>query len=133
MRTYHSAVRLDFMNRSIKYKTTFINKPVIDWKAIKERDDVNENFNVELRKCLREPFNYTKFNDAILRSGEETAMINNSENQGWFHFSREILTPTLEAQNSLIHSIRSDDNAPSPRTHCHLKTLQHEVGEAVDI
>ena len=42
MRTDHSSVRLEFMNRSIKYKTTFIKKPVIDWKNIKERDDVNE-------------------------------------------------------------------------------------------
>ena len=37
----HSAVRLDFMKRSVKYKTTFIKKLVIDWKYIKERDDVN--------------------------------------------------------------------------------------------
>ena len=48
----HSAVRLDFMNRSIKYKTTFIKKPVIDCNAIKERDNVNENFNVNLRNLI---------------------------------------------------------------------------------
>ena len=51
-RSDHSTVRLDFMNRSIKHKTTFIKKPVIDWKAIKERDDVNEKFNVNLRNRL---------------------------------------------------------------------------------
>ena len=59
MRSNHSAVRLEFMNRSIKYKTTFIKKPVIDWKAIKEKDDVNKNFDVNLRNRLQEPFNYT--------------------------------------------------------------------------
>ena len=133
MRSDNSAVRIDFMNRSIKYKTIFIKKPVINCKYIKERDNVNENFNVNLRNRLREPFNYTKFNEAILCSGEETEMINNSENQGWFHFSLDTLTPTLEARNSVFHSILSDDNAPSPRTLCHLKTLQHNVDEAVDI
>ena len=133
MRSDHSAVRLDFMNQSIKYKTTFIKKPVIYWKAIKDREDVNEKINVNLRNRLRETFNYTKFNGAILRSGKETSMINNSENQGWLHFSRDTLTPTLEAQNSVLNSIRSDDNAPPPRTFCHLKTLQHKVDEAVDI
>ena len=42
MRSYHSAVQLEFMNRSIKYNTAFIKKPVIDWKAIKEKDDVDK-------------------------------------------------------------------------------------------
>ena len=78
MRRDHSAVRLEFVNRSIKYKTTFIKKPVIDSKAIMERDDVNKNFNVNLRNRLQEPFNYNEFNEAILRGGEGKAMINNS-------------------------------------------------------
>ena len=42
MRSDCSAVRLEFMNRSIKYKTTFIKKPVIDCKSIKKKDDVNK-------------------------------------------------------------------------------------------
>ena len=57
------------MNWSIKYKTTFIKKLVIDWEAIKEKDDVNKKINVNLRNRLQEPFNYTKFNEAILCSG----------------------------------------------------------------
>ena len=60
-------------------------------------------------------------------------MINNSENQGWFHFSSNTLSPTLEARNSVLHDIQSDDNTPSPRTLCHLKTLQQKVDEAVRI
>ena len=82
MRSDHSDVRLELMNRSIKYKTTFIKKPVIDWKDIKEKDDVNEKSNANLRNRLREPFNYTKFNEAILRSVKDTVMTDNSENQG---------------------------------------------------
>ena len=77
MKSYHSAVRLDFMNRSIKYKTTFINKPVIDCKAIMEKDDVNKKFNINLRNRLQESFDYTEFNEAIICSGEDTAMIDN--------------------------------------------------------
>ena len=60
-------------------------------------------------------------------------MIDNSENQELLHFSCDTLTPTLESRNSVPHSIRSNDNDPSPRTLFHLKTLQRKVDEAVDI
>ena len=106
---------------------------MIDWKAIKEKYDVNKKINVNLRNRIQEPLSYTDFNDEILRSGEDTEMIDNSENQGWSHFSRDTLTPALEYQNSVLHEILSNDNTPSPRTLFHLKTLQHKVNEAVDI
>ena len=106
---------------------------MIDWESIKEKDRVNKKFNVNLGNRLQAPFNYTEFNDAILRSGEDTSMINNSENQGWFHFSRHNLAPTLEARNSVLHDVWSDNNTPSPRTLLHLKTLQHKVDEAVSV
>ena len=69
MKSDHSDVRLEFTNRSIKFKTTFFKKPVIDWKYIKEKDEVNKKFNVNLRNRLKAPCNYTEFNDSILRSG----------------------------------------------------------------
>ena len=74
MKSDHSVVRLEFVNQSIKFKTTFFKKPVIDWKYIKEKEEVNKKFNVNLRNRLNTTSNYTNFNDAILRSGEETAM-----------------------------------------------------------
>ena len=112
MKSYHSAVRLEFVNRLIKFKTTFFKKPVIDWKSIKEKEGVNKKFNANLRNRLKTTCNYTELNDAILRSGEETAMKKNSEDQGWYHFSRNTLTPTLEARNSVLHDIRADKNTP---------------------
>ena len=60
-------------------------------------------------------------------------MKKNSENQGWYHFSCDTLTPTIEARNSVLHDIRSEKNTPSPRTLSHLKTLQHKVDEAVSV
>ena len=60
-------------------------------------------------------------------------MIKNSEDQGWYHFSRNTLTPTLEAINSVLHDIRAYKNTPSPRTLRHLKTRQHKVDEAVSV
>ena len=111
------------MNRSIKFKTTFSKKPVIDWKSIKEKEEVNKKFNINLRNRLKETSNYTDFNDAILRRREETAMKKSKEDQGCYHFSRNTLTPTLEAINSVLHAIRSKHNTPSPRTLRHLKTL----------
>ena len=101
----HSVVRLDFMNRSMKYKTKFIKKPVIDWKVIKEKEDVNKFFNVNLRNRIQVAFNYTEFNGTILGSGEDTPMIDNSKSQGWLHFSHKTLTTALEARNSVLHDI----------------------------
>ena len=37
MQSDHSEVQLNFLNRSIKFKTTFSKKLVIDWKSIKEK------------------------------------------------------------------------------------------------
>ena len=127
MKYDHSVIQLEFTNWSIKFKTHFFMKPVIDWKYIKEKDKVNKKFNVNLRNRLKAPCNYTEFIDSILRSGEDTAMMKNSEDQGWFHLSCNTLTHTLEARNSVLHDIQSDKNTPSPRTIHHLKTLQHKV------
>ena len=133
MKSDHSAVQLEFTNRSIKFKTTFFKKPVIDWKSIKEKEEVNKKFNVNLRNRLKTTCNYTELNDAILRSGEETATKKIKEDQGWYHFSRDTLTPTLEARNSVLNAIQADKNTPSSRTLRHLKTLQHKVDEAVNV
>ena len=65
----HSAVRLEFVNRLIKFKTTFFKKPVIYWKYIKEKEEVNKKFNVNFKNRLKTTCNYTEFNDAILCSG----------------------------------------------------------------
>ena len=100
---------------------------------MKEKDDVNKKINVNLINRLQEPFNYTEFNGAIIRSGEDTTIIDNSDNQGWFHFIRDTLTPALEGWNTLLHNIQYDDNNSSLRTLCHLNTLQHKVDEAVSV
>ena len=66
MKSDHSTVRLEFVNRSIKFKTTFSKKPVIDWKSIKKKEEVNKKFNVNLINRLKATSNYTEFNNAIL-------------------------------------------------------------------
>ena len=60
-------------------------------------------------------------------------MIDNSDNQEWFHFSCDTLTPTLEARNSVLHSICAENDVPSPRTLCHLEALQNKVNEVVGL
>ena len=106
---------------------------MIDWKYIKEKEEGNKKFNVNLRNCLKTTSNYTNFNDAILRSREETSMKKSNKDQGWYHFSRYTLTPTLEARNSVLHVIRAENNTPSSRTLRHLKALQQKMDEAVSI
>ena len=75
MRSDHLAVALDFMNQSIKYQSTFVKRPVIDWKTIKEGEEVNETLNFKLMTKLQEPFNYTQYDEATLQSVEETVMM----------------------------------------------------------
>ena len=65
---------------------------------MRECNKVNEDLNLNLMNRLCETFSYTEYNKAILSSSEETAMIENSENQGWLHFSRDTLTPTLDTE-----------------------------------
>ena len=60
-------------------------------------------------------------------------MKKSNKDQGWYHFSRDTLTPTLEARNSVLHAIRSEHNTLSPRTLRHLKTLQQKVDKAVSV
>ena len=69
MKSDNLDVQLKFTNRSNKFKTDFFKKPVIDWKSIKQKEKANKKFNINLRNRLQAPFNYTEFNDAILRSG----------------------------------------------------------------
>ena len=38
MKSDHSALRIEFVNQSIKSKNTFFKKQVIDWKYIKEKE-----------------------------------------------------------------------------------------------
>ena len=116
---------------SIKFQSTFVEQPVIDLKTIKESEEVNENFNFKLKTKLQEPFNYTHYNEAILQSAEETAMMDNNVSQGWYHFSRYTLTPTLEARNSVLHSIRNDPGNANPSTLQRLEQLQHKIDVTV--
>ena len=41
MRSDHSAVRLTFSNRSFKFKSTYVERPVIDWKRIQNCEETN--------------------------------------------------------------------------------------------
>ena len=110
------------MNSSIKFKTTFSKKSVIDWKSIKEKEEVNNKFNVNLRNRLKVTRNYTKFNDAILRSGEETATKKSNKDQGWYHFSRDTITPPLRPET--LSCMLSEPNT-TLRYKVHFVTPKH--------
>ena len=77
--------------------------------------------------------NYTLFNEAILNSAQQSAMINRQCNKGWFHHSKRILTPVLAARNAILHRIRADQHPPSQETLTKLKTLQQEVDIIIEI
>ena len=53
--------------------------------------------------------------------------------QGWHHFNWDTLTPTLEARNSVLHSIRTDPGNANPSTLQRLEQLQNKVDVTVDL
>ena len=106
MRSDHSAVRLTFSNRSFKFNSTYVERPVIDWKRIQDCEDTNQLFNVNLQGMLKKNMSYTLFNEAILNSPQQSAMTNRQSNERRFHHRKSTLNPELSARNEIIHSIR---------------------------
>ena len=89
-------------------------------------------FNLILHAKLRgKTHNYAEFNEAILTSGEETAMILRIKCQGWYHHSRDTLNPVLDARNKVLYHMRAHKPAPSRQTLDELRQLQWEVEEVI--
>ena len=124
MRSNHSAVKLIFSNRSIKFKSTYVERPVIDWKRIQDCENTNQLFNINLKNMLKENMSYKLFNKAILSSAQQSATTNKQSNKVWFQHIKSTLTPALETRNEILHSIRADQHPPSKEKILNLKALQ---------
>ena len=82
VRSDHSAVRMTFLNRTIKFKTRNNERPIIDWSNIQKDVELNKKFNLILDDKLKgQPSNYTDFNTTILDSAELSAMRMRNNNQ----------------------------------------------------
>ena len=82
IRSDHSAVKLIFSNRSINFNSTYIELPVIYWKRIQDCENTNQLFNVNLQHMLKENMSYKLFNESILSSAKQSAIINKQSNKG---------------------------------------------------
>ena len=78
----HSAVIMVLLNRSIKFKSGFVEHPVLDWKEIQILPELNETFNLILKFKLKHPHDYTSYNAAILSCSEETALVAKGKCEG---------------------------------------------------
>ena len=133
MRSNQSAVKLIFSERSIKFNSTYVERPFIDWKRVQDCENTNQLFNVNLQHMLKKNMSYKLFNEAILSSAQQSEMTNKQSNKGWFLHSKSTLTKALAARNAILHSIRADQHPPSQETILNLKTLQQEVDEIIEI
>ena len=79
----------------------------------------------------REKHDYTGYNEAILRSAEETEMVVGSKYQGWYHHRRDTLTPILDTINKVLYNIRSTKPAPSYNTLAKLRRLQWDAEKVI--
>ena len=71
IRSDHSSVKLIFSNRSVKFNSTYVDLPVIDWKRIQDCEKTNQLFNLNLQHMLKENMSYKHFNEAILSSAQQ--------------------------------------------------------------
>ena len=55
VRSDHSAVKMVFLDRSIKFKSNFVEHPVIDWKGIQKLPELTKNLNLNLQFKLKHP------------------------------------------------------------------------------
>ena len=131
VRSDHSAIIMVFLNRSIKFKSNFVEHPVIDWKGIQRPPELNEKLNLILQFKLKHPHNYTSYNAAILSCAEDTALVAKGKYDGWYYHSQETLTPTLAARNELLYAMRGTKLSPSSQTLDKIKRLQWEVDEVI--
>ena len=111
MRSNHSAVRLTFSNRSFKFKSTYVEHPVIE--RIQGFEETNQLFNVTLQRKIKKNMSYTLFSEVILNSAQQSEITNRQCNKVWFHQSKSTLTPALAERNAIIHIIRAYLHPPS--------------------
>ena len=49
VRSDHSAVQMVLLNRTINFKTNYVERPVIDWNSISRNPEINRQFNLLLK------------------------------------------------------------------------------------
>ena len=133
MQSNHSAVKLVLSNRSIKFNSIYVERPVIDWKRIQDCENINQLFNINLQHMLKENMSYKLFNKAILSSSQQSAITNKQSNKRWFHHIKSNITPELAARNAILFSIRDDQHPPSQENILNLNTLQQELDKIIEI
>ena len=126
VRIDHSAVQMVFLNRTIKFKSDYVERPVIDWNKIKKKPEINRQFNFLIHNKLQDIHDYTTFNEAILSCSKQTAMVVKIKYQGWYHHSCDTLAPTLESRNEVLHMIRYTKEPPSVTKLIKIRRLQHK-------
>ena len=72
MRCDHSAVKFIFSSRSFMFNSTYVERPVIDWKRIQDCEETNQLFNVTLQRKIKKNMSYTLFNEAIINSSQQS-------------------------------------------------------------
>ena len=82
---------------------------------------------------LKQNMSYKLFNEAILKSSQQSAMTNSKINKGWLHHIKSTLPPVLADRNAILHSIRADQYPPSQETIFNLKTLRQEMDKIIEI
>ena len=90
----------------IEFKVKEKINEIVDWKKINGDAETNIEFNLRLSENITNEHKYTDFNDAILQAAK-VAITTNPTNQGWFHYYKDHLLPSIELRNHLLTILRN--------------------------
>jgi hypothetical protein len=133
----HSAVSLDLILTSIKFKERTVSRGKIDWRKIASDDQLQIIYNGHLTSLTTPDMDFTEFNASILQSGKLTATVLKEKCKGWFQFSQDMLNPLLTKQNQLLHTLCRSHNLASDdivnTIRADLRCAQCHVNDAVSL
>ncbi len=103
----HRAVHLDLVLTSIKFKETqSLYGGTINWRKILSNDECCKLYNDAALAATTIDMDYEEFNNAICRSGMNTALSLKEHCEGWYTFSQMDLLLIIEEKNWLVHTLR---------------------------
>jgi hypothetical protein len=83
----HSAISLDLILTSIKFKERTVSRGKIDCCKIASNNQLQIIYNIHLTSLTTPEMDFTEFNASIFQAGELTATVLKEKCKGWFQFS----------------------------------------------
>jgi hypothetical protein len=110
----HSAVRLDLMMTLLKHRASAaLTRGTTDWQKIATHNPTRTQYNNILLAATNSiAMSYKDFNNAIITTGANTALIVQSTHDDWFQYLLDNLAPIIAIQNEVLDALCSAKTLP---------------------